>query len=65
MKFNGTVDSATVMELHEKEVFATYEGVTLDIDRLELPTSPEIGSTLKGLAYENKHGLARLTTQLQ
>ena len=64
MKFNGQVVTAQVTDHNEKEVFAQYEGVTLAIDRLELPTLPEIGSQLKGLAYENKHGQARLTTKL-
>ena len=64
MKFNGQVVTAQVTDHNGKEVFAQYEGVTLAIDRLELPTLPEIGSQLKGLAYENKHGQARLTTKL-
>lgn len=64
MKFNGQVVTAQVTDHNEKEVFAQYEGVTLAIDRLELPILPEIGSQLKGLAYENKHGQARLTTKL-
>ena len=42
MKFNGQVVTAQVMDHNEKEVFAQYEGVTLAIDRLELPTLPEI-----------------------
>ncbi|WP_262314565.1 S1 RNA-binding domain-containing protein [Lacticaseibacillus parakribbianus] len=64
MNFNGQIVAAAVTDSNDTQVFAQYDGVTMAIDRTEFEAAPAVGTAVSGFAYENTHGVARLTTKL-